>query len=101
MALTIVSITSATTIPLGQGGVVYAVDASGGGFTITLPDATKDDSDTFVIKRVDTAISNVVSIAPQSGQKIDNSSASLNLNSNKCYEFMCYNNLWFTLTNTT
>jgi hypothetical protein len=95
-SLTIVSVTGTTTIPAGQAEVVYMVDASGGGFTITLPDAVGDDGDHFYVKRIDTVTTNPVTITTQSSQKIDGA-GSVSLTRYKCYHFVCYNSNWFLL----
>jgi hypothetical protein len=91
--LTIVAVSGTTTIPTGQSEVAYMVDASAGGFTITLPDATGDDGDHFYIKRLDGVVVNPVTISAHAGQKIDGSS-SISLTKNKFYHLLCFNGSW-------
>jgi hypothetical protein len=92
--ISITSITSATTIPQGQSGIAYIVDASSAGFTITMPDATSNDGDNFWVKRIDSVVVNTVTISAQSPQKIDGA-ASVTLTKNKFYQFLCYSGNWY------
>ena len=94
-ALTVTSITGTTSIPQGNSEVVYIVDASSGGFTITLPDAVGDDGDHMYMKRIDGVVANPVTVATiGSGQKIDGSST-VSLTKNKFYHFLAYNGQWY------
>lgn len=68
---TVVSKTAAYTPVYNEDGVILC-DASGGAFTVTLPDAADNDGRQFIIKKTDSS-DNFVTIATTSSQTIDGS----------------------------
>jgi len=93
MSLAVTLITSTYTIS-SVGLQLYQVDASNGGLTVTLPDATNSDGSHFYIKRQDTSVNNAVNINGQNGQKIDNN-ANTSLSSKKEFHVIAFQSNWW------
>ena len=70
-AASVTTLTAATTLPASGG--TYLCNASAGGFTATLPDATTCKGQEFFIKKIDTNCSNSIIVATTGGQTIDGS----------------------------
>jgi len=69
--------TNANFTPNTSSNTVLYADATAGSFTITLPTASGNAGLVYFIKRIDYAANYLVTIAPQSGQTIDNASTTL------------------------
>lgn len=74
----VASIISNTTLEVTDHGAVLA-DASGGGFTITLPDPAGHPGIRFAIVKADTAANTVVQVAPPASVTIDGGAANRQL----------------------
>ena len=95
MSLAVTLVTSSYTITSG-GLQLYQIDATNGGFTLTLPDATNQDGSHFYIKRQDNSVSNPVTISCQNNQKLDNN-ANTSLSTKKFFHVIAYNNNWWVI----
>jgi hypothetical protein len=91
--------TISTTGTLSYAQDVYLVDASGGGFTITLPDiATGSNGIHYKLKRIDTTV-NVVTIQGFNGSQTIDGATSITILPSSIMQLEAYEALWYVLDN--
>lgn len=91
------SVTSDTT--LGTSYHIYLVDATSGSITLTLPSITADGTN-FRIKRIDTSLTNTVTVQGTGGQQID-SQASITMDTGTNIILAAFNSAWYIIGRST
>src|SRR6185369_11589601 len=95
MSLSVTSVNSDTMLTTASR--VYLVDASNNFIVLRLPDKTGMDGVNFIIKRIDTEATNVVTLVGFNNTQLINSLAGLALGVTEGLTLVSFNNNWYTL----